>query len=165
LRVLGVDTSLRSTGFAVVDSRGSRLSAVEFGIIRNTPSVSHSECLRRIGEGITDVLSRTRPEAAAIEGGFYCKNARTALVLGEARGVVIAACASAGVPVFEYSPRHVKQALTGFGGAAKEQVGKMICSILGLPKMPRDDESDALAIGLCHIQNQSGIAELRPKPI
>ena len=111
------------------------------------------------------MLAHTRPDAAAIEGGFFFKNAKTAMILGEVRGVVIAACAAAGVPVFEYSPRLVKQALTGFGGAQKDQVSKMVMAILGLKEKPQEDAADALAIAICHVHNQSGIAALKPKPI
>ena len=163
--VIGIDASLRSTGVGVVESQGSRLKLVEFSTIRNPASVSHSECLRRILDELGAVVERCKPQAAAIEGGFYFKNAKTALVLGEVRGVVIAASASAGIPIYEYSPRLVKQALTGFGGAQKDQVSKMVKSILGVGGDIQEDAADALAIAICHIQSQTGIAELRPKPI
>lgn len=165
MRVLGIDSSLRSTGLGVIESRAGRLQAVEHGTIRNPQARPHSECLRRIHEEISAVLAHTRPDAAAIEGGFYFKNAKTAMILGEVRGVVIAACAAAGVPVYEYSPRLVKQALTGFGGAQKDQVSKMVMSILGLKEPPEEDAADALAIAICHMNNQTGIAALKPTPI
>jgi crossover junction endodeoxyribonuclease RuvC len=165
MRVLGIDASLRSTGIGVVESCGGRLKAVEWSTVRNPASRSHSECLHRIQTDLAGVLARLRPEGAAIEGGFYFKNAKTALVLGEVRGVVIAACAAAGIPVHEYSPRLVKQALTGFGGAQKDQVSKMVISILGLSEAPPEDAADALALAVCHLHSQTGIAALRPKPI
>lgn len=165
MRVIGIDASLRSTGIGVVESQGSRLKLVEFSTVRNPASLPHSECLRRILAELSALLGRHQPQAAAIEGGFYFKNAKTALVLGEVRGVVIAASASAGVPIYEYSPRLVKQALTGFGGAQKDQVSKMVKSILGVGGDIQEDAADALAIAICHIQSQTGIAELRPEPI
>ena len=165
MRVVGIDASLRSTGIGVVESQGNGLRAVEFSTVRNPTSLTHSECLRRILAELGSVVGRCRPQAAAIEGGFYFKNARTALVLGEVRGVVIAASASAGVPIYEYSPRLVKQALTGYGAAQKDQVSKMVRSILGVNGEIQEDAADALAIAICHIQSQTGIAELRPKPI
>lgn len=165
MRVLGIDASLRSTGLGVIESRAGRLAAVEYGTVRNPSAHPHSECLRRLREEVAAVLAHTRPDAAALEGGFFFKNAKTAMILGEARGVVIAACATAGVPVFEYSPKLVKQALTGFGGAQKDQVSRMVMSILGLKEKPQEDAADALALAICHIQSQSGIVELRPKPI
>ena len=165
MRVVGIDASLRSTGIGVVESQGNRLKVVEFVTVRNPASLSHSECLRLILGELGTILDRCKPQAAAIEGGFYFKNARTALVLGEVRGVVIAASASAGIPIYEYSPRLVKQALTGFGAAQKDQVSKMVKVILGVSGDIQEDAADALAIAICHIQSQTGIAELRPEPI
>lgn len=111
------------------------------------------------------MLRRTSPDAAAIEGGFFAKNARTAMILGEVRGVVIAACAEAGLSVYEYSPRHAKMALTGYGGASKEQMERMIVSVLGLKEQPPSDAADALALAICHILGSTQIAFLRPEPI
>lgn len=165
MRVVGIDASLRSTGIGVVESQGSRLKLVELSTVRNSASLSHSECLRRVLHELGAVFDRCKAQATAIEGGFYFKNARTALVLGEVRGVVIAASASAGIPIYEYSPRLVKQALTGFGAAQKDQVSKMVKVILGVSGDIQEDAADALAIAICHIQSQTGIAELRPEPI
>ena len=165
MRVVGIDASLRSTGIGVVESQGSRLKVVEFATVKNPASLSHSECLRRVLGALAATFDRCKPQAAAIEGGFYFKNARTALVLGEVRGVVIAASATAGIPIYEYSPRLVKQALTGFGAAQKDQVSKMVKAILGVSADVQEDAADALAIAICHIQSQTGIAELRPEPI
>lgn len=161
-RVLGVDTSLRASGVAVVEATGSSLAAIEHGLIKTAAKHPVSECLRRLHEGITDVITRLKPASAAIEGGFYCKNARTALVLGEARGVVIAACAVLDVPVFEYSPRRVKQALVGYGAADKRQVRGMVMKILNLAAEPQEDEGDALAIAVCHLHNASRYQVLAP---
>ncbi len=165
MRVLGIDTSLRSTGVAVVESRGSAMTAVEHGRIRNSVRMPLSECLRRLDAGIREILARARPEAVAIEDIFFCKNVRTAVVLGEARGAVIAACAGAGIPIFEYSPRRVKQAVVGFGGADKSQVRRMVMTILNLREEPEEDAGDALAIAICHLNNRTVHASLAPKPI
>jgi crossover junction endodeoxyribonuclease RuvC len=165
MRVVGIDASLRSTGVGVVESAAGRLRAVEFNLIKNPAARPHSECLRLILGELEALCKRCKPQAAAIEGGFYFKNAKTALVLGEVRGVVIAASASAGVPIYEYSPRLVKQALTGFGAAQKDQVSKMVKVILGVSGEIQEDAADALAIAICHMQSQTGIAELRPEPI
>ncbi len=165
MRVIGIDASLRSTGAGVVETQGSGFRALEFATIRNPPSKPHSVCLCRIQQELSAMLARCQPDAAAIEGGFYFKNAKTALVLGEVRGVVIATCAAAGIPVFEYSPRLVKQALTGFGGADKEQVSKMVKSIAGIRSDLQEDAADALAIAICHVHNQSNIVALRPEPL
>ncbi|HBA86086.1 MAG TPA: crossover junction endodeoxyribonuclease RuvC [Verrucomicrobia bacterium] len=165
MRILGIDTSLRSSGYAVVEAKSGRIKAVEYGVIRNPSGRPHSFCLREIHDHLRHLITQTAPEAAAIEGGFFFKNAKTAMILGEARGVAIAVCASAGIPIYEYSPRSVKQSLTGFGAAQKDQVARMVMTILGLPDLPQEDAGDALAIAICHLQSRSGIPELQEKPI
>jgi len=165
MRVLGIDTSLRSTGVGVVESLAGKMRAVEYGRIHNSDRLSLSECLRRIDGGIREIIERTKPELAAIEDIFFAKNARTAMVLGEARGVVIAVCATSGIPVYEYAPRRVKQSVTGIGSADKRQVRKMMMVVLGLKEEPQEDAGDALAIALCHLNSRNPIAELAPKPI
>lgn len=112
-----------------------------------------------------EVIDRTRPDAAAIEGVFFCKNIKTVLMLGEARGVVIAACAVRGIPVYEYAPRRVKQAVVGIGSAEKAQVAKMVMTLLALREEPQEDAADALAVAICHLHNRSGCAELMPEAI
>ena len=124
-----------------------------------------SECLRQIREGVLRVIERFNPEAASIEGSFFFKNVKTAMILGQARGVVIEVCAAKGIPVFEYAPRRVKQAVTGYGAADKQQVAKMVCSMLGFEEDLSDDETDALALAICHFHSRTGYAELANKEI
>jgi len=150
MRILGVDTSLRSTGLGLIQVRGSRLEVVEHGLVKNPATWSLSRCLVHLHAAIGEILERGKPGTVAIEGIFFCKNVRTAVILGEARGVVIAACAATGVPVYEYSPRRVKQAVVGFGAAGKEQVVRMVTSLLGLREALPEDAADALAIAICH---------------
>ncbi len=164
-RVLGVDTSLRSTGVALVAARGSRYAALEYELVKNPPGRPLSACLEHLSRSLAGILARGRPQAAAVEGVFFCKNVKTAVILGEARGVVIAACAAAGVPVFEYSPRRVKQAVAGYGQADKEQVRKMVMAILGLAEEPHEDAADALAIAICHLHRSGRGAGPREKAI
>jgi crossover junction endodeoxyribonuclease RuvC len=163
--VLGIDTSLRSTGVAVVESAGSRLRAVKYGRLRAPAGIPLSACLKRLSAGIEEIIGSTGPQAAAVEGVFYCKNARTAVTLGEARGVAIAACAARGVPVYEYAPRRVKQAVVGFGSAGKEQIRKMVQRLLGLREEPQEDEADALAIAICHLNSRSTAGAGRAREI
>jgi crossover junction endodeoxyribonuclease RuvC len=106
------------------------------------------------------MVARTRPDCAAVEGVFHCRNARTALVLGQARGVVMLTCAAAGLPVYEYAPRRVKQAVVGTGTAPKEQLSRMIAALLGLPEPPQEDAADALALAVCHVHSRGPVAEL-----
>jgi crossover junction endodeoxyribonuclease RuvC len=158
LRVLGIDTSLRATGVALVEAVGTRMHTVMCGIIRNPPGRPISACLLNLQTELATLLTETRPAVAAIEGVFYCRNVRTVIRLGEARGAVIAACAQAACPVFEYEPRRVKQAVVGFGGATKEQIQHMVVSLLGLGQTPPEDAADALAIAICHLHNRNRIA-------
>jgi crossover junction endodeoxyribonuclease RuvC len=164
-RIIGVDASLRATGVGVVEAAGNRLIAVEALTLRSQPDAPHSACLRALQEQFGAVLDRTRPRAAALEGGFFLKNARTALILGEARGVIIATCAAAGVPVYEYAPRKVKQAVVGTGAAHKEQVVRMVTAMLGLARPPGEDEADALALAICHLNSRTRYTALQPEPL
>lgn len=165
VRVLGVDTSLRSSGVGLLQGPAKAPVFLTCGTIRNAPALPHSECLRRIDAAITELIEEHRPDAVAVEGIFFARNARTAMVLGQARGVVIAAAARHGVPVFEYAPRDVKSALSGFGAASKEQVGRMIGALLKLKQIPQEDAADALAIALCHLYRTSGVRAQPPTPL
>jgi crossover junction endodeoxyribonuclease RuvC len=165
VRVLGVDTSLRSTGAAVVERVGSRLRAVAHETIRIPAARPHSHCLRTLHQRLHDLILRTGPAAMAVEGVFHCRNVRTAVILGEARGVVIAVGALHDLPVFEYAPRRVKLAVCGSGAASKDQVARMVAGILGLPAAPAEDEADALALAICHCHGYTSIAALQPKQL
>ncbi len=155
LRILGIDASLRSTGLAVVEAEGSRMKAVWHGRVRNPPARPLSACLLAVEEAAAEQIAAHRPRAAAIEGVFFSKNMRTTLILGHVRGVLIAQCARAGVPVYEYEPRRVKQAVAGVGSAVKEQMQRMVATLLGLGTLPQEDEADALALAICHLHNRT----------
>lgn len=165
VHILGVDTSLRSTGVGVVAATGNRLSAVWYDRIRNPPDRPLSACLLTLADGLAAVIASHRPEAVAIEGVFFAKNVRTTLILGQARGAVIAQCARLGVPVYEYEPRRVKQAVVGHGGAVKEQIQRMVMSLLGLPELPQEDAADALALAICHHHNRTRLRLLGTTPL
>ena len=165
IRILGIDTSLRSTGVGVIEVQGSRLRAIAYGRIHNKPKVPHSECLENIFTTLTELIEEHRPDCAAIEGAFFAKNAKTAMVLGQARGAAITACAKQGVVLSEYSPRKVKSAVVGTGAAQKDQVAKMVMRLLNLAEQPQEDAADALALAICHHHQLSLPAELRAKTI
>ncbi len=165
LRVLGVDTSLRSTGVAVVEAQGSAVSAAYFGTIKNPQKRLHSRCLEHLLTEITAVIEREKPDVAAVEGIFHFKNSKTAVILGQARGVVLAACAAAGLSVYEYPPTRVKQAITGTGTATKDQVARMVMRMTGLTEQPQEDASDALGIAICHLHSRTTHSALAPKEI
>jgi len=165
VRILGVDTSLRSTGVGVVAAEGNSLAAVWHGRIRNPPDRPLSDCLLSLAEGLAGIIAEHHPEAVALEGVFYAKNLRTTLILGQARGAVIAQCARSGVPVFEYEPRRVKQAVVGYGNAGKEQMQRMVMSLLGLREIPQEDAADALALAICHHHNRTRLKLLDIRPL
>lgn len=157
-RILGVDPSLRSTGYGVVEVRGADCVAVAHGVIDNRGRRSLSECLKRIHEGISHLMGDHRPQAVAVEGLVFVQNTRIAFTLGEVRGVILLAAAQQGVPVYEYAPRQVKQAVTGRGTAGKQQVAWMVKAQLGLAVVPGADAADALALALCHIHRRNPVA-------
>jgi crossover junction endodeoxyribonuclease RuvC len=114
---------------------------------------------------VADTIERFAPQSVSIEGVFHCRNVRTAVTLGQSRGAAITACSVAGIPIFEYSPRRVKLAVCGSGAAQKEQVGRMIMKMLALEDLPPDDESDALALAVCHINSLTSVQALASKPL
>lgn len=158
-RILGVDPSLRASGLAVIEvAPGGVASVRRCQTVRNPPALSHAECLRRLWEALQALLDADVPSAAAIESLFFSRNVRTAIALGEVRGVILACCAAADVPVFEYAPRDVKRAVTGRGDASKEQVHRMVRALTGFDGFAGEDETDALAVALCHVQRAAGPA-------
>lgn len=159
--ILGIDPSLRSTGFGVVEIRGNQMSALCHGHIQNSPRVLPSRCLVRIGNEVRKLIDDHHPDAVAIEGLVYVQNTRIAFTLGQVRGVVIAAAAASDLPIYEYAPRKVKQSVTGLGGAGKNQVGNMVKAMLGLSEIPQADAGDALALAICHAHNCRG-AQIKP---
>ena len=165
IRILGIDTSLRSTGVGVIEVRGSEMRALAYGRIHNKPKIPHSQCLENIYVTISDLIEDHKPHFAAIEGVFFAKNAKTAMTLGQARGAAIAACAVQQLTISEYTPRKVKSAVVGTGTADKTQVAKMVMRLLNIKEQPQEDAADALAIAICH-HHQLGLPpEMRAKLI
>ncbi len=152
MRVLGVDPGSDTTGYGVVDSRGSQYELVEYAGIRAPSRFNFAERLLIINQRLEEVIARLRPDACSVEETFYAINVKSALKLGHVRGVVLVAAARAGVPVFEYSPLEIKSALVGYGRAEKHQVQEMVKILLKLKEPPEPlDASDALAAAICHI--------------
>jgi len=150
-RILGVDPGSNCTGYGMIRGSGDEVQYVSSGTIAAARAATRYERLREIYSGIERVIREFQPTHVAIEDVFYSKNPKSALVLGEARGAAILAAALAGIPIYEYSAREVKQSVTGNGAADKSQVSYMLGKILGLSPLPkRADESDAIAIAMCH---------------
>ena len=162
MTILGIDTSLRSTGFGILAVEGSRLRAVDYGNIRNAPKLPLTACLKAIHAKVVDLIAVHRPDVVAIESVIYGKNAGTMLVLGEARGAVLTAAADAGVPVYEYEPRRMKKAVCGNGLAEKGQIQRMIKVLLNLPEQPQNDAADALGLAVCHAHSSGPLVVATP---
>ena len=155
--VIGVDPGTAITGFGIVEecSNGS-LKTLEYGVIRTSSSMKSEERLASIYNQLNEIVERFAIESAAIERLFFQKNAKTALSVGEARGVILLSLAHNHIPIFEYNPVDIKQAITGYGQADKQQMQQMVKILLGLAEIPRpDDAADALAIAICHIHHKS----------
>jgi crossover junction endodeoxyribonuclease RuvC len=150
MRVLAIDPSLRSTGYAVLERAGRQVQALVWGMIQPGAKTAHPECLVAIHKRVTELIIEFRPHDCAVEGIIFVQNHKTAIILGAARGAAILAAAQAGLPIHEYAPRRIKQAVVGRGAARKEQVGFMVRALLGLTQTPEGDAADALAIGLNH---------------
>ena len=165
IRVLGIDTSLRSTGIGILDAAGSRMTPVYYGIIKNPQGRPLSACLLFLQDEIEKLIREHEPQAVAIEGIFYAKNVKTMMILSHARGAIIAQCTRMGLPVYEYEPRRVKMAVAGFGGAEKAQIQKMVKTLLALPEEPQNDAADALALAITHLHNRTAISALSDDPI
>ena len=158
MKVLGIDTSLRSTGYGVLSAEGSRLKCLASGNIRNAPRMPLTACLRAIHARVADLIATHAPDVMAIESVIYGKNAGTMLVLGEARGAVLTAAADAGLPVYEYEPRRMKKAVCGNGLAEKGQIQRMVRTLLNLSELPQNDAADALGLAICHVHSHSLIS-------
>lgn len=153
MRILGLDPGSRVTGFGLVDVTGGRSVYVESGCIRVGDGVL-AERLGRIFEGVQTLVTQYAPDEMAIEQVFVYRNADSALKLGQARGAAISAAVAGALPVAEYSPSRIKQAVVGKGNAAKTQVQHMVQVLLKLPTTPQADAADALAAALCHAHSR-----------
>jgi crossover junction endodeoxyribonuclease RuvC len=151
LRILGIDPGTEATGFGAIETDGNRHVLIEHGAVRSPRSLTFSEKLLHIHTELIRIIERCRPDRVAVENLFYAANVKSALKLGHVRGVAILAGVSRGLPVDEYSPLEIKQAIVGYGRADKRQVQKMVAILLDLESPPEPhDAADALAVALCH---------------
>lgn len=151
--ILGLDPSLRGTGYGVIEVAKPNPIALAHGTISCPKDWPHSRCLAHIAQTLRDVLRKFQPTVCAVEGLFFAQNIKTAIVMGEARGAALAAIAEAGVEIYEIAPRKVKQAIVGYGAAQKLAVAKMVQRMLQLEELPAADAADALALALAQAQN------------
>ncbi|HTX21087.1 MAG TPA: crossover junction endodeoxyribonuclease RuvC [Candidatus Aquilonibacter sp.] len=163
--ILGLDPSLRGTGFGVIQISNPHPRTLAHGTISCPKNWERSRCLAKISEMLRDVLKKNRPDVCVMEGLFYAQNLQTALIMGEARGAALAAVAESGIEIFEIAPRKVKQAIVGYGAAQKFAVAKMVQRLLNLPAPPAPDAADALALALALARENSRYNLLPPKKI
>jgi len=148
--ILGIDPGTAITGFGVLESAGNKISMIDCGCIFTDAKLDMPQRLSIIGERLKKIIVKYKPHAIAVEELFFFKNAKTAISVGEARGVVLFMGKSMKLEVFEYTPLQVKQAVVGYGRAEKKQVQNMVKMILGLKSIPKpDDAADALAVAIC----------------
>lgn len=152
---IGVDPGTAITGYGVVrEEEDGSLTVIDYGVITTSPQDSMPDRLLQLYRKLMELVELHCPESGAVEKLYFARNVKTALTVGQARGVAMLALAEVGVSVAEYTPKEVKQAVVGYGGADKNQVQKMVQSILGLEDIPQpDDAADALAVAICHLHS------------
>ena len=152
MRIMGIDPGTKAMGYGVLESNEGKTSLVDYGVLTPAASASIGERLSYLYNGLLEIISRTQPDAIAIEQPFVAKNARTALVIGMAQAVAILAAANRGITACEYTPARIKQSVANYGVSSKEQIQEMVKLWLGLSKRPEpSDAADALAVALCHL--------------
>ncbi len=153
--VLGIDPGLAITGYGLIrETEEHELNSVIYGAIQTSKDLKVEDRLFQLYREIKSIILLHKPDSAAVEKLFFQKNVTTAMAVGQARGVILLALAEQGISIAEYSPREVKQAVTGFGGAVKKQMQVMVCTILRLTGSPKpDDVADALAVAICHLHS------------
>lgn len=151
MRILGIDPGYAILGYGILDMIGSRFEVVTYGSILTDSKLDMPQRLSILYDELTEIIKRYEPEEASIEELFFNNNAKTAILVGEARGVAVLACAKQGLAISEYTPLQIKQALVGYGRADKKQVQAMVKAILNLDEVPKpDDTADAVAAAICH---------------
>lgn len=152
MRILGLDPGTVTMGYGLLEAQGEEVRALESGVLEMPPRAPRPQRLLLLHRLLGELMARLAPDEAAIEDPFVGRNVRAALALGEARGIALLAAAAWGIPVQQYPPATVKNAVTGYGGGDKEQVRRMVCLQLHLSEpLPSTDATDALAVALCHL--------------
>lgn len=151
MKILGIDPGYAILGYGIIEMVGNKFNVIDYGAIITDSKMEMPERLKCIYASLMEIIAIHNPETASIEELFFNNNAKTALMVGQARGVAILACINSGLDIGEYTPLQIKQALVGYGRAEKKQIQSMVKTILNLDKVPKpDDTADALAAAICH---------------
>ena len=149
--ILGIDPGTATTGYGLIEEKSGKLALVDYGVIITEPKMTLEQRLERLYDQLGDIIDEYNPDEIAVEQLFFSNNVKTAMAVGQARGVILLATQKAGVPMSEYTPNQVKNGICGYGAADKKQVQKMVQMLLNLTELPQpDDAADALAIAICH---------------
>lgn len=152
--ILGIDPGFARTGYGIIEEKNKNLRMLDYGCLSTPAGLIFEKRLKKIREGLTDLIKKYKPDVCAVEKIFFCKNTKTAIDVGQARGVVILTAAEKNLKIREFTPLQVKQFITGYGKAGKGQIQKMIKIILGLKEVPKpDDAADALALAIVGSNN------------
>ena len=158
MRILGIDPGVATIGFGLVEADRGRQQLLRYGVITTPPGIPLSSRLWQISEDISSLLTQLKPDEAAVEELFFSKNITTGIAVAHGRGVLLLELEKAGIPVYEYTPMQVKQAVAGYGKAEKRQVMLMTQRLLKMKEIPRpDDAADALALALCHARSATSL--------
>lgn len=161
MRILGIDPGVATIGFGLVEAQRSAVRLVQYGVITTPAGLPLSVRLHQISQDMSQLLEQLKPEEAAVEELFFSKNITTGIAVAHGRGVILLELERAGVPVYEYTPMQVKQAVAGYGGADKRQVMLMTQRLLRMQSVPRpDDAADALAIAICHGRSATSLLNM-----
>lgn len=165
MRILGIDPGYAIVGYGVIDYMpGNRFHVAAYGAITTDAGTPFEQRLIKIYDDMNYVIQRAKPEVLAIEKLYFTNNKTTGIGVGEARGIILLACAQAGLPIYEYTPNEIKLSVTGYGKAEKKQVMELTKEILGLEKVPKpDDTADALAVAITHAHTSSNLLSLLQK--
>ena len=161
MKILGIDPGFAIVGYGIIEYSGGKFRPLEYGAVTTEAGEDMFVRFKKIYDDLTEIIIKTKPDAMAIEELFFNSNQKTAINVAQARGIILLAAMNCGVPIFEYTPLQVKQAVVGYGRAEKTQVQQMVKSLLKLEKVPKpDDTADALAIAICHAHSSGSLANL-----
>ncbi len=163
-RILGIDPGTATTGYSVISEQKGKIKILSFGCINTAKYLDDCKRLFEIANDLEEIIKRWKPNEAAVENLYFFKNLKTAITVAQARGVILYKLKKFRIPIFEYTPLQVKQALTGYGKADKKQVQEMVKRVLKLKCIPKpDDAADASAVAICHINSRKFISKITTK--